>query len=223
MTLAGEFDKELQRKYGNDLDTSLIFAGLFSAVSSAFIIQIQPELRSDTNTMLLMILVQNMSDTTLPGIQAPEQTPTIVVITQSLLYFSLFSTLFAALLIVNAIRPATPEAMANLTPMRQRIWQTARGEANSDGDVRNSVGLIEAADIVRKATDKEKIKGPDEHNPKPDANMARQVENENANQHKKARNNGGMRPQTHGIRDEGRRRKNTRETPKSNKEKRNSA
>jgi hypothetical protein len=50
--------------------------------------------------MLLMILVQNMSDTTLPGIQALEQTPTIVVITQSLLYFSLFSTLFAALLIV---------------------------------------------------------------------------------------------------------------------------
>lgn len=44
---------------------------------------------------------------------------------------------------VNAIRPATPEAMANLTPMRQRIWETARGEANSDGDAGSSVGLIE--------------------------------------------------------------------------------
>ncbi|KAJ6586557.1 hypothetical protein B0H10DRAFT_2442765 [Mycena sp. CBHHK59/15] len=40
--LAEEFDHEFQMRYGNDLDTALIFAGLFSAVSSAFIIQIQP-------------------------------------------------------------------------------------------------------------------------------------------------------------------------------------
>ncbi|KAJ7513124.1 hypothetical protein B0H11DRAFT_1948715 [Mycena galericulata] len=38
-TLADEFDREFQARYGNDLDSSLIFAGLFSAVSSAFIIQ----------------------------------------------------------------------------------------------------------------------------------------------------------------------------------------
>ncbi|KAJ7845146.1 hypothetical protein B0H14DRAFT_3868145 [Mycena olivaceomarginata] len=37
-TLAEEFDKEFREKYKDDLDTSLIFAGLFSAVSSAFII-----------------------------------------------------------------------------------------------------------------------------------------------------------------------------------------
>ncbi|KAJ7106200.1 hypothetical protein C8R44DRAFT_577704, partial [Mycena epipterygia] len=39
--LADEHDKEFLQKYSTDLDTSLIFAGLFSAVSSAFIIQIQ--------------------------------------------------------------------------------------------------------------------------------------------------------------------------------------
>ncbi|KAJ7238372.1 hypothetical protein C8J57DRAFT_1566057 [Mycena rebaudengoi] len=44
--LADEQDKEFHNKYGTDLDTSLIFAGLFSAVSSAFIIQIQPQLHS---------------------------------------------------------------------------------------------------------------------------------------------------------------------------------
>ncbi|KAJ7092108.1 hypothetical protein C8R43DRAFT_1171962 [Mycena crocata] len=44
MKLADEQDKEFQQKYSTDLDTSLIFAGLFSAVSSAFIIQIQPQL-----------------------------------------------------------------------------------------------------------------------------------------------------------------------------------
>ncbi|KAF8146684.1 hypothetical protein K438DRAFT_1689492, partial [Mycena galopus ATCC 62051] len=103
--LADEFDKEFQRKYGNDLDTSLIFAGLFSAVSSAFIIQIQPELQPDPNAkieMLLAGLVRNMTGGTIPGIQFGGQTPLpeIVVVAQSLLYFSLFSTLLAALLSV---------------------------------------------------------------------------------------------------------------------------
>ncbi|KAK6988010.1 hypothetical protein R3P38DRAFT_3332199 [Favolaschia claudopus] len=73
-TLASEYDKEFLQKYGTDLDTSLIFAGLFSAVSSAFIIQIQPEF---------------------------ETTPhRLTVIAQSFLYVSLGSTLLTALLAV---------------------------------------------------------------------------------------------------------------------------
>ncbi|KAJ6560752.1 hypothetical protein DFH09DRAFT_921464, partial [Mycena vulgaris] len=104
-TLADEFDKEFQRKYGNDLDTSLIFAGLFSAVSSAFIIQIQPELQPDPNTTteaLLLALVQNITGATPAGIQIAEATgpTTIIVVAQSLLYFSLMATLLAALLAV---------------------------------------------------------------------------------------------------------------------------
>ncbi|KAJ6560802.1 hypothetical protein DFH09DRAFT_809603, partial [Mycena vulgaris] len=98
-TLADEFDKEFQRKYGDDLDTSLIFAGLFSAVSSAFIIQIQPELQPDPN---ILALVQNITGATPTGIQIAEETgpATIIVVAQSLLYFSLMSTLLAALLAV---------------------------------------------------------------------------------------------------------------------------
>ncbi|KAJ7144633.1 hypothetical protein C8R44DRAFT_602037, partial [Mycena epipterygia] len=42
--LADEQDKEFVDKYSADLENSLIFAGLFSAVTSAFIIQIQPEI-----------------------------------------------------------------------------------------------------------------------------------------------------------------------------------
>ncbi|KAJ7888028.1 hypothetical protein B0H13DRAFT_2533647 [Mycena leptocephala] len=98
-TLADEFDKEFQRKYGNDLDTSLIFAGLFSAVSSAFIIQIQPELQPDPNTQALLgLLVQNIPGAAL--LSPPTGPTTIVIVAQSLLYFSLFSTLLAALLAV---------------------------------------------------------------------------------------------------------------------------
>ncbi|KAK6985059.1 hypothetical protein R3P38DRAFT_2661868 [Favolaschia claudopus] len=74
MIIANEYDKEFLQKYGTDLDTSLIFAGLFSAVASAFIIQIQPEFESTAHPL--------------------------TVVAQSLLYISLGSTLLAALLAV---------------------------------------------------------------------------------------------------------------------------
>ncbi|KAJ7643418.1 hypothetical protein DFH06DRAFT_1051695 [Mycena polygramma] len=72
---ADEYDKEYQQTYSTDLDASLIFAGLFSAVSSAFIIQIQPEVHA-------------------------HGTPSLVVIAQCLLYASLSLTLLTALLAV---------------------------------------------------------------------------------------------------------------------------
>ncbi|KAF7352010.1 hypothetical protein MVEN_01163200 [Mycena venus] len=74
-TLADEHDKEFQQRYSTDLDTSLIFAGLFSAVASAFIIQIQPEIQH-------------------------RGTPVSILVAQNLLYISLGSTLLAALLAV---------------------------------------------------------------------------------------------------------------------------
>ncbi|KAJ7084681.1 hypothetical protein C8R44DRAFT_584821, partial [Mycena epipterygia] len=72
--LADEQDKEFVDKYSADLENSLIFAGLFSAVTSAFIIQIQPEIE--------------------PG------TSGTVLIAQCLLYTSLGMTLLASLLTV---------------------------------------------------------------------------------------------------------------------------
>ncbi|KAJ7142275.1 hypothetical protein C8R44DRAFT_603197 [Mycena epipterygia] len=88
--LADEFDKEFKDKYGDDLDNSLIFAGLFSAVASAFIIQIQPEFQPDPNAAtgaLLMLLVHNITGSAVPGMQTPLQTgpPTLVLVAQSLL------------------------------------------------------------------------------------------------------------------------------------------
>ncbi|KAJ7858841.1 hypothetical protein B0H14DRAFT_2351493, partial [Mycena olivaceomarginata] len=102
-TLVDEFDEDFQRKYGNDLDSALIFAGLFSAVSSAFIIQIQPDLLPNPNATtqeLLGILVQNMTGTAVPDSMADTPPPVITVVAQSLLYISLFMTLMAALLAV---------------------------------------------------------------------------------------------------------------------------
>ncbi|KAJ7601885.1 hypothetical protein DFH06DRAFT_378352 [Mycena polygramma] len=74
-TLTDEHDREIQQKYSTDFDAALIFAGLFSAVDSAFILQIQPDIH-------------------------PHDTPPFILIAQNLLYVSLFSTLLAALLSV---------------------------------------------------------------------------------------------------------------------------
>ncbi|KAJ7254881.1 hypothetical protein C8J57DRAFT_955807, partial [Mycena rebaudengoi] len=104
--LSEEYDREFLKKYGTDLDTSLIFAGLFSAVSSAFIIQIQPELQQDPNEVtqqLLRVLIYNGNQSLFSGIDLAEpngRATTTVVIVQSLLYACLFSTLLAALLAV---------------------------------------------------------------------------------------------------------------------------
>ncbi|KAJ7866117.1 hypothetical protein B0H13DRAFT_1573155, partial [Mycena leptocephala] len=83
----------------------LLQAGLFSAVSSAFIIQIQPELQTDPNTTtqaLLGLLVENITGVAPPPalLAQPTGPATIIIIAQCLLYFSLFSTLLAALLAV---------------------------------------------------------------------------------------------------------------------------
>ncbi|KAJ7109649.1 hypothetical protein C8R43DRAFT_1139606 [Mycena crocata] len=75
VTVADEYDKEFYGKYSTDLDSSLIFAGLFSAVDSTFIVQIQPQIQ-------------------------PHGTPHLIVVAQSLLYFSLGAALLAALLAV---------------------------------------------------------------------------------------------------------------------------
>ncbi|KAJ7264213.1 hypothetical protein C8J57DRAFT_995697, partial [Mycena rebaudengoi] len=105
-TLADEHDKEFYQKYSTDLDTSLIFAGLFSAVSSAFIIQIQPELQQDPDDVtqgLLRLLIHNINGSLFAAADASppdDGAPTIIVVAQSLLYISLFSTLLAALLAV---------------------------------------------------------------------------------------------------------------------------
>lgn len=79
----------------------------FPAVSSAFIIQIQPRLQQDptaTNQALMRLLIHNINgslfaetDITVPQWIGP---PTIIVWVEISLYISLFCTLLAALLSV---------------------------------------------------------------------------------------------------------------------------
>ncbi|KAH7911664.1 hypothetical protein BJ138DRAFT_990385, partial [Hygrophoropsis aurantiaca] len=101
---AKEFDDEFLEKYRDDMDIVLIFAGLFSAVSTTFITSMQSSLSPDptaTTNTLLMRLVQatNTSafagqDLELPLWNGPGST---VIWSQSLIYASLATSLLAAL------------------------------------------------------------------------------------------------------------------------------
>ena len=78
-------------------------AGLFSAVSSAFIIDVQSNLQPDPNEMTaayLRILIHNMNNTLFPDADPSSATwtgpPPEIVTVQSLLYSSLATSLFAA-------------------------------------------------------------------------------------------------------------------------------
>ena len=118
-----EFDRDYARKYDEDLNTSLIFvsrqmctradqvlneggwlqAGLFSAVSSAFIIDVQPNLQSDSNDMTtayMRILIHTMNESLFPDADQLATVwtgPSVEIVTVlCLLYASLATSLFAA-------------------------------------------------------------------------------------------------------------------------------
>ncbi|KAF9644734.1 hypothetical protein BDM02DRAFT_3190330 [Thelephora ganbajun] len=102
---SGDFDRDYAGKYDEDLNTSLIFAGLFSAVSSAFITSVQSKLESDPNEMTaayMRVLIHAVNNTLFPDADPGSVTwtgpPPDVVTVQSLLYASLATSLLAAFL-----------------------------------------------------------------------------------------------------------------------------
>ncbi|KIJ57422.1 hypothetical protein M422DRAFT_130493, partial [Sphaerobolus stellatus SS14] len=101
--IAKQSDEAFLERYNGELDVQLIFAGLFSAVSSAFIIQMQsqPDPMDQTNA-LLTILVQgtfNKTFTDAPFVlpSAPGSNPgPLIIAEQALGYLSLSLSLLAA-------------------------------------------------------------------------------------------------------------------------------
>ncbi|KAF9780472.1 hypothetical protein BJ322DRAFT_1011907, partial [Thelephora terrestris] len=100
-----EYDKEFLKRYDVDLDTTLIFAGLFSTVTSAFIIGIDSKLQpdpGDETVALLRLLIYKINSTTF-GSDAPtlprwNGPPPVMVHVQAILFASLFASLLAAFL-----------------------------------------------------------------------------------------------------------------------------
>ena len=119
--MAEEYDKEFNKRYDEDLNTTLIFvsltgcldacvltrtqAGLFSAVTSAFIIQVHPQLQPDSDeetAALLRVLIHQMNNTifgdNIPAVPQWSGPPPMIVHVQAMLYASLAASLFSAFL-----------------------------------------------------------------------------------------------------------------------------
>jgi len=117
------YDREFMKKHDEDLNTTLIFvslawylgvhvltwsqAGLFSAVTTAFIIDVQPALRPnsiDETAALLRILIYKVDNTTFgddtPAIPQWTGAPHVFVQVQAILYASLAASLLSAFLAV---------------------------------------------------------------------------------------------------------------------------
>ncbi|KIJ32509.1 hypothetical protein M422DRAFT_184449 [Sphaerobolus stellatus SS14] len=101
--VAKEHDQDFIDRHNSDLDSLLIFAGLFSTVNSAFIVQMQADLSpnpSSTPNALLMLLIHTIDNATfadqnltLPQWNGPCST---IVWTQAFAYASLTASLLAA-------------------------------------------------------------------------------------------------------------------------------
>ena len=119
--VAEEYDKEFLKKYEEDLNTTLIFvssvsnftervltssqAGLFSAVASAFIILVDPQLKPDSGdetAALLRILIYKIDNTTfgndVPTLPQWTGPPRAMVDVQTILFASLALSLLSAFL-----------------------------------------------------------------------------------------------------------------------------
>ncbi|KIJ53116.1 hypothetical protein M422DRAFT_155631, partial [Sphaerobolus stellatus SS14] len=103
--VAKQTDEEFLERYNGDLDAQLIFAGLFSAVSSAFIVQMEGTLQPDTNTttnaLLAYLAQQSSNGTSVPAFVHTSLQPwtgpgSTVIWTQALAYLSLGLSLLAA-------------------------------------------------------------------------------------------------------------------------------
>jgi len=118
--VATEYDTDYVKKYDEDLNTTLIFvcrlsfslvkyltcsqAGLFSAVSSAFVIDVHSNLQPDPNKQsaaILRVILLTLNQSAIPG-ETPtvppvqERPPSEIVTVTCLMYASLFISLLAA-------------------------------------------------------------------------------------------------------------------------------
>ncbi|PVG04034.1 hypothetical protein CPB86DRAFT_868803 [Serendipita vermifera] len=105
---ASEIDREMIKDWNDSLNTLLIFAALYSAVLTAFIIESMKPLQEDpteTTRDILLAISNQLANISFPAFQRIEhETPEYAVVVNGLLFTSLSCSLIAALLAVLALQ-----------------------------------------------------------------------------------------------------------------------
>ncbi|KAG1746072.1 hypothetical protein EDD22DRAFT_745045, partial [Suillus occidentalis] len=92
---SGEYDTNMLERCDSSMDNMLIFAGLFAAVNTAFIIAMQPNSGDTTNALLQQLIQITANNSSAAQITFNSPTPTPVW-SQGLAYASLALSLIAA-------------------------------------------------------------------------------------------------------------------------------
>ncbi|KAG8919289.1 hypothetical protein FRC02_001760 [Tulasnella sp. 418] len=97
---SGKFDKEMIDNWNDNLDSLLLFAALFSAINTAFIIEaykrLQPDALETTNSLLKLMLRNRTNDETMDLKDQQWSPPTDAVRINSTLFASLACSLLAS-------------------------------------------------------------------------------------------------------------------------------
>ncbi|PVF90868.1 hypothetical protein CPB86DRAFT_720345, partial [Serendipita vermifera] len=105
---ASEIDRELIKDWNDSLNTLLIFAALYSAILTAFIIESMKLLQEDpaeTTRDILFAISNQLANNSIPAFQRIEyETPEYAIVVNGLLFTSLSCSLIAALLAVLALQ-----------------------------------------------------------------------------------------------------------------------
>ncbi|PVG03065.1 hypothetical protein CPB86DRAFT_869978 [Serendipita vermifera] len=105
---ASELDREMIKDWNDSLNTLLIFTALYSAVLTAFIIEIMKLLEEDpaeTTRDILLIISRQLANSSFPAFERTAyETPKYAIIVNGLLFMSLSCALIAALLAVLALQ-----------------------------------------------------------------------------------------------------------------------
>ncbi|KAG1816887.1 uncharacterized protein BJ212DRAFT_1221723, partial [Suillus subaureus] len=96
--MSGEYDDNMYERCNGNMDILMLFAGLFSAVNTAFIIAMQPNPTDTTNDLLVQFMQNtwNGSSVAQPAFSAPVTYSSSKIWMQVLAYTSLTFSLLAA-------------------------------------------------------------------------------------------------------------------------------
>ncbi|PVG03047.1 hypothetical protein CPB86DRAFT_750146 [Serendipita vermifera] len=125
---AAQIDRERVKDWNDSLNTLLIFAALYSAALTAFIVESMKLLREDSTDStrdILLVISRQLANSSLPAFVEQEfEAPTFAIVLNSLLFTSLSCSLIAALSAVLALQwVANYDMGLNTSSARKRALQ----------------------------------------------------------------------------------------------------
>ncbi|KAG1850121.1 hypothetical protein F4604DRAFT_1584847 [Suillus subluteus] len=127
--VAEEHDSDFLERYSKDMDSILLFSGLFSTVSSSFTVAVEPNLSPDpsdtTNTLLTQLVCIGLSNFTAAG-STPVDPASTWSPSASTLWIQMVAYASLSMSLLAAFGAVLGQAVARLLQV-QEIWSRLAG------------------------------------------------------------------------------------------------